>query len=57
MTLTPRSSKISRSRSNSTAQRGTPELNRVLAALSTPAYRLLVDPDGRPLGPRRRNAY
>jgi hypothetical protein len=35
----------------------TPELNRVAAVLSTPAYRFLVDPDGRPLGLRRRNAY
>ncbi|MER7829868.1 phospholipase D family protein [Streptomyces sp. NPDC095602] len=35
----------------------TPELHRAVAALSTPAYRLLVDPDGRPLGLRRRNAY
>ncbi|GGQ07821.1 phospholipase D family protein [Streptomyces roseolilacinus] len=35
----------------------TPELNRVAAVLSAPAYRFLVDPDGRPLGLRRRNAY
>ncbi|GAA4932215.1 phospholipase D family protein [Streptomyces coeruleoprunus] len=35
----------------------TPRLSRFAEVLSTPAYHLLVDPDGRPLGLRRRNAY
>jgi phosphatidylserine/phosphatidylglycerophosphate/cardiolipin synthase-like enzyme len=34
-----------------------PNLSPTAKALSTPLYRLLVDPDGRPLGLRRHNAY
>ncbi|MEU2184760.1 hypothetical protein [Streptomyces thermolilacinus] len=42
--------------SGSAAPVRTPELNRGVAALSAPAYRLLVDHGGRPLGLRRRSA-
>ncbi|WP_409470008.1 phospholipase D family protein [Streptomyces sp. HC307] len=34
-----------------------PTLSRTATTLCTPLHRLLVDPDGRPLGLRRRNAY
>jgi phosphatidylserine/phosphatidylglycerophosphate/cardiolipin synthase-like enzyme len=34
-----------------------PSLSRAARTLCTPLHRLLVDPDGRPLGLRRRNAY
>ncbi|MET9961410.1 phospholipase D family protein [Streptomyces sp. NPDC006326] len=34
-----------------------PGLSRPARALAMPLYRVLVDPDGRPLGLRRRNAY
>jgi hypothetical protein len=35
----------------------TPYLSRTTTALVTPLYRLLADPDGRPLSLRRHNAY
>jgi hypothetical protein len=35
----------------------TPQLSPVTTALVTPLYRLLADPDGRPLPLRRRNSY
>ncbi|WP_206305435.1 hypothetical protein [Actinacidiphila soli] len=35
----------------------TPQLSRTTSALVTPLYRLIADPDGRPMSLRRNNSY